>query len=167
MDVLSAITSRRSVRTYTSEPIDQTLMKTIAQYWLYAPSAHNQQAWKFFLISKKEDHEFLWETMEFGKMIPNASGVILACFNKEQLKSPEFIQQDMWASIQNILLAAHEKWIWAVWVGIYPHEREIQKIHTYFKLEKQIIPFAIISLGYPEIPLKEKNIKTEWKITIL
>ncbi len=33
-------------------------LQTIAEYGLFAPSAHNQQARKFFLISKKSDFEF-------------------------------------------------------------------------------------------------------------
>jgi nitroreductase len=39
---------------------------------LYAPSAHNEQAWKYYIVSKKEDRKFLAEIMEYGKMLPNA-----------------------------------------------------------------------------------------------
>lgn len=40
-------------------------LQKIAEYGLYAPSAHNQQAWKFFIISKKSDFVFLGQLMEF------------------------------------------------------------------------------------------------------
>ncbi len=142
-------------------------LQTIAEYGLFAPSAHNQQARKFFLISKKSDFEFLGELMEFGKMIPHAWGVILATFDQEKLRSPEFIQQDMGACIQNILLTSHAQGFGAVWVGLYPHETEMQAIHQHFQLPEQIVPFALISLGKPEGTLREKNLKTEGKIQIL
>ena len=105
--------------------------------------------------------------MEFGKMIPQAQGVILACFDEERLRSPEFIQQDMGASIQNILLASHEQGLGAVWVGLYPHEKEMEAIHEHFGLEKHIVPFALIVVGKPSGVLREKNLKTEGKIQAL
>lgn len=167
MDTLTTIATRRSIRTYTNEPLEQSLVEDIVHYGLYAPSAHNQQAWKFFLISKPKDREFLWDLMEFGKMLPQASWVVLVSFDKEKLKSPEFIQQDMGASIQNILLAAHEKKVWAVWIGTYPHEVEMQAIHQYFWLQDQIVPFALIALGIPSWEIREKFIKAEGKIIAL
>ncbi len=93
--------------------------------------------------------------------------MILAVFDQEQLRSPEFIEQDMGASIQNILLASHAQGFGAVWVGLYPHEAEMQAIHQHFQLPEQIVPFALISLGKPEGALREKNLKTEGKIQIL
>nr|MBR6100708.1 nitroreductase family protein [bacterium] len=65
MDTLTAIKTRRSIRNYTSEELDIELVKDVLQYALYAPSAHNEQAWKYYIISKKEDRIFLSEVMEF------------------------------------------------------------------------------------------------------
>ncbi|MBQ7617033.1 nitroreductase family protein [bacterium] len=59
MDTLKAITTRRSVRNYTDEKFDSKLLIEIISYGFYAPSAHNQQAWKYYIISKQEDHNFL------------------------------------------------------------------------------------------------------------
>jgi nitroreductase len=134
---------------------------------LYAPSAHNQQAWKYYIISKKEDRIFLSEVMEFWKMLPNAWGAILACFDKEYVKSIEFVPQDMWASIENVLLAAHEKWVWSVWLGLYPHEVEMGKISKHFGFAENIVPFAIISLWIHEWDIPEKKLKWDDKIEII
>ena len=100
-------------------------------------------------------------------MIPSASWVILACFDENNIRSSEFIQQDMWASIQNILLAAHEKWVWTVRLWLYPHEEPMNKIIQHFNLPENIIPFAIISMWIQEGELPDKNIKSEWKIVII
>ena len=72
MDTLTTIKTRRSVRMYKEEDLDTNLISEIVSYWLYAPSAHNQQAWKYYIISRKKDREFLADTMEYGKMLPNA-----------------------------------------------------------------------------------------------
>lgn len=167
MDTLTSIKTRRSIRNYNWETIDINLISEIVEYWLYAPSAHNQQARKYYIISKKEDRIFLSEVMEYGKMLPNAWWCILACFDNELVRSIEFIQQDIWASIQNILLAAHEKWIWTVRLWLYPHEEPIKSISEHFNLPKNIVPFAIISMWIQEWVLPEKNLKSEWKIEII
>lgn len=65
MDTLACITTRRSVRSYQEEVMSLQQLQKIAEYGLYAPSAHNQQAWKFFIISKKSDFVFLGQLMEF------------------------------------------------------------------------------------------------------
>ena len=167
MDTLTAITTRRSVRNYANNILTQDELKEIIHYWLFAPSAHNQQAWKYYIISKKEDHIFLSELMEFGKMLANAWWVILACYDKNCVKSEEFIPQDMGASIQTVLLAAHDKGIGSVWLGLYPHKKEMENIAAHFKLEENIVPFALISLGKQNWNLPEKTIKDDGKIGVL
>ena len=138
MDTLTTIRTRRSVRNYKVEELDINLISEIVGYWLYAPSAHNQQARKYYIISKKVDREFLAETMEYWKMLLSAWGCILACFDNDRVRSLEFIQQDMWASVQSILLAAHEKWVWTVRLWLYPHEEPMNKI-SFFPIKKFII----------------------------
>ena len=167
MDTLSAIKTRRSIRNYKDEVLDVNLISEIVEYWLYAPSAHNQQARKYYIISKKEDRIFLADIMEYGKMLYNAWWCVLACFDNDFLRSTEFVQQDMWASIQSILLAAHEKWVWTVWLWLYPHEETMNKISQHFNLSKNIIPFAIISMWIQEWEIPGKNLKSEWKIEII
>ena len=167
MDTLTAIKTSRSIRNYKNEILNTNLISEIIEYGLYAPSAHNQQARKYYIISKKEDREFLADTMEYWKMLPNAWWCILACFNNDNVRSIEFIQQDMWASIQNILLAAHEKWIWTVRLWLYPHEDPMNKISEHFNLPENITPFAIISIWIQQWEIPEKILKSEWKIEIV
>ena len=168
MQTLENIKSRRSIRIYSNtKKLTPEQITEVVEYWLYAPSADNQQARKYFIITKQEDLDFLWNLMERWKMIPSASWVILACFDEEKLIDEEFIQQDMWASIENIRLAAHEKWYWMVRVWTYPNEIPVKEIKKHFKLSDNIVPFAILPIWVPEWEIRPKEIKSEWKITIL
>ena len=84
MDTLTAITTRRSIRNYTGEELDIGLIKELLQYALYAPSAHNQQSWKYYIVSKKEDREFLpegnrrWTQNKLWKKLDNLSREIIS-----------------------------------------------------------------------------------------
>ena len=168
MQTLENIKSRRSVRIYSNtKKLTKDEISEVVEYWLYAPSADNQQARKYYIITKQEDLNFLWDLMERWKMIPSASWVILACFDENKLIAPEFIQQDMWASIQNIRLAANEKWYWMVWVWTYPNEKPIKGIKKYFKLDDNITPFALLPIWFPDEEIRSKNLNKEGKINIL
>ncbi|HOG15295.1 MAG TPA: nitroreductase family protein [Candidatus Absconditabacterales bacterium] len=168
MQTLEAIKTRRSVRSYSdTQKLTPEQIAEVVEYGLYAPSAHNQQARKFFIVTKQKDLDFLGELMQWGKMIPKSSGVVLACFDDSKLKSPDFIQQDMGASIQNILLAIHDKGYGAVWVGTYPRENLVDEIKKYFDFPTNIIPFAILAIGVPNEEFMPKNLKVDGKIEIL
>ena len=168
MQTLEAIKTRRSVRSYSdTQKLTPEQIAEVVEYWLYAPSAHNQQARKFFIVTKQKDLDFLGELMQWWKMIPKSSWVVLACFDDSKLKSTDFIQQDMWASIQNILLAIHDKWYWAVWVWTYPRENLVDEIKKYFDFPTNIIPFAILAIWVPNEEFMPKNLKVDWKIEIL
>jgi len=168
MQTLENIKSRRSIRIYSkTKKLTPEEIYEVVEYWLYAPSADNQQARKYYIITKQEDLNFLWNLMEWWKMIPNASWVILACFEQDKLLAPEFIQQDMWVSIENIRLAAHEKWYWMVRVWTYPDEKSIEEIGKYFDLWDNITPFAILPIWFPDEEIRPKNINKEWKIVII
>jgi len=53
MDIFTALETRRSIRHYTGEPIDESKIIEAIKYAMYAPSAHNSRSWRFILTSKK------------------------------------------------------------------------------------------------------------------
>jgi nitroreductase len=131
---------------------------------MHAPSAHNQQPREFLVLQNKDQLLRLGQHLKFGKMLPQADTAIITCFNKKIITDPAFIQQDMSACSQNILLAANEKGIGSVWIGIYPLNNPGQYLNTYLQLPDYIDIFNIIALGYPDpttTPPKKECVKGE------
>ena len=50
MDIKEAIYTRRAVREYTSEPVDETTLRSLIDAAIQAPSAVNQQPWSFCVV---------------------------------------------------------------------------------------------------------------------
>ena len=48
------IISRRSIRKYSSEPINQEQIESLLQAAMYAPSANNLQPWHFIVVNERE-----------------------------------------------------------------------------------------------------------------
>jgi nitroreductase len=50
MDINVAISGRRSVREYTSQPVDEATIRRLIDAAVLAPSAVNQQPWSFTVV---------------------------------------------------------------------------------------------------------------------
>ena len=51
MDALETIMTRRSVRTFTDEPVTDVEIDTVLRAAMAAPSAHNGRPWRFVVIA--------------------------------------------------------------------------------------------------------------------
>lgn len=130
--VLETIKSRRSVRQFTEQKIEQEKLEAIIEAGLYAPSAHNQQPWHFTVISNEkmlsDMNALAKETAraaqsDFLNKIGNnpdfhvfykAPSIIIVS-GDETAMSPRV---DTAAAAQNMLLAAESLGLGACWVGL-------------------------------------------------
>jgi nitroreductase len=53
-ELIQELKKRRSIRKYKDDPVNKELIEEIIQAGKYAPSATNQQPWRFIVITKKE-----------------------------------------------------------------------------------------------------------------
>ena len=73
------------------------------------------------------------------------------------VKLPDFWVQDCSAASQNILLAAHDLGLGAVWVGVYPMAVRIDDLRSRLNLPANVVPFSLIALGYPGEMLGQRD----------
>lgn len=149
MDLFDAIINRRSIRKYKEQAIDNALLEKIIEYGMFAPSAVNKQPWHFLIFRDKNSISKLIEVHPNANMLKNASAGILICFDKKLQHDEGYGPIDCSAATQNMLLAAHGLGLGACWIGIYPRKQRIDVLHKAFKLPEHVIPFAVISVGYP------------------
>ena len=51
--MLETIRTRRSIRTFTAQPVDDDTIDTIIEMGTWAPSGLNNQPWKFVVIKER------------------------------------------------------------------------------------------------------------------
>ncbi len=151
MDALNAILERRSIRAYTDEQIPEEVTENLLRAGMYAPSAMNSQPWEFLVIREPGKKAAASQLGRYWNMLRDAPLGILVMANLKSYKasSREFFIQDCSAATQNILLAAHAQGLGAVWLGLYPKKDRMQGIRDIFGIPGDIIPFSLISIGYP------------------
>ncbi len=157
MDIFTALETRRSIRHYTGEPIDESKIIEAIKYAMYAPSAHNSRSWRFILTSNKEHLLKLSEILPYGKMLPEASWAILFCNDINAEKTEGYGALNVAASIENFLLAIHGMGYGAVWLGIYPRKERIAMMTNFFDLPDYLMPIALCSVGIPAFVPHQPN----------
>ncbi|MCS7214992.1 MAG: nitroreductase family protein [Thermodesulfovibrio sp.] len=151
-EVLKAVKERRSIRSFLKKDIPEELVKKIIEALIWAPSAGNLQARKFYLVKNQEIKIKLAYAALSQMFIAEAPLVIVGCIDKERIY-PRYGErgvslyaiQDVACSINNAMLVAHENALGTVWVGAF-REEEVSKI---LKLPKNLRPVVILPVGYP------------------
>jgi len=149
MDALQTILSRRSIRLYTPEPVSEAMVNDLLRAAMSAPSAGNQQPWQFVVIRERQKLDSIPVFHPYAEMVKSASVAVLVCGDMRLEKNKGYWVQDCSAATQNLLLAAHAQGLGAVWVGVYPSEERLEGFRKLLEIPEEIIPFALVPVGYP------------------
>ena len=161
-EILDIIKSRRSVRKYSPDQINQLELDKILEAGVFAPSAHNQQPWHFTVIQNpellesinlivreamaKSDVEWVRKTGSNPgfKVTYDAPTLVIVSGRKDGIASIT----DCSAAIQNMLIAAESMGIGSVWLGLmrflFDKPEEVAKLH----IPDNYQPFYGVSFGY-------------------
>ena len=151
MDAMKAILTRRSVRKYTGEPVSEDSVKKLLEAAMSAPSASNQQPWRFVVIDERQVLDAVPSVHPYARMLLQAPLAILVCGDLKIARRGGYWVQDCSAATQNLLLAARALGLGAVWLGVHPREERVEGLRGLLSLPEHIIPLALISIGHPAV----------------
>lgn len=160
---MNAIFKRTSIRSYEKKPVEQEKIQWLLKAAMAAPSAGNQQPWEFYVVEKPEIIEALSGCSPYAGCLKEAPLAIVACSRKES-RWKEYIQIDMSASVENLLLEATELGLGAVWLGIAPLQERMEKVKEIIHSDDSLDVFAIISCGYPAAEKPRENRYEECRV---
>ena len=144
---LEVINGRRSTRRFAGHPVGEADIRDLLEAAMNAPSAINEQAWQFVVLSGKPLEDYLKINSNTPKGAPVA---ILVCQDLAVEKAPGYSVQDCAAATQNILLAAHAKGLGAVWTTVFP--ANVAAVRRLLGVPDTVVPFSCVPLGRPAGP---------------
>ena len=150
MDTLGAIMTRRSIRRFTEMPVPEPLVETMLRAAMAAPSAGNQQSWRFVVVTERERLSVLAQTSPFAGPLAAAPLAIVVCGETADARHPGYWVQDCAAAMENLLLAAHASGLGAVWLGYHPDDRRVERLSIELDLPETVVPLGIAAIGYPD-----------------
>lgn len=149
METLDAIRTRRSVRRYLPDPVDESTLRSLLEAAMLAPSAANEQPWQFVVIDDRSMLDSIPSFSPYASAVRGAPLGILVCADTRSLAVPGFWVQDCSAAVENLLLAAHALGLGAVWTGVYPLEDRVTGFVQHCRLPDGVVPVAFVVLGHP------------------
>ena len=150
MELLKAIQTRRSIRKFTDEPVDDNLVEEIIRAGMMAPSAGNEKPWHFVVIRDAKLLKAISAEHLYASVVEKAPVAVLLCGDQRAEKYGDFWDQDCAAATQNMLLVAHSLGLGSVWLGIHPRVQRVSDIRGLITLPAHIVPFSLLPLGYPD-----------------
>lgn len=149
MDVLSAIESRRSVRQYSAQPVEEEKINKVLEAARLSPSASNQQNWKFIVVRDSAKRKKLTEAA-YGQAFVGQAPVILAACGTD----PDSVMKcgqhrytvDLSIATAYMILEAHELGLGACWLGRFD-EKAVKGI---LGIPDRVRVVAMTPLGYPD-----------------
>lgn len=151
--MLELLKTRRSVREFKTDPVDEQDIQDILEAAMNAPSAVNEQSWQFVVLSGTMLKEFC----AINTNTPKGAAVgILVCQDLKAEKAKGYAVQDCSAATQNILLAVHAKGLGGVWTTVFSQNAD--RIRALLAIPEGIQPFSFVPIGYPaRKPANMKN----------
>lgn len=146
---MNTIFTRTSVRSFENRPVEPEKIEKILQAAFVAPTAVNQQAWEFYVVTNKEILQQLGKVTNYSTPAANAPAAIVVCYNKDKLKVPKMIDIDCAIATENIWLECEELGLGGVMLGIAPFEDRMNTLAKILNLPENLSAFTIFPFGYP------------------
>ncbi len=147
MDIFEVIKERRSVRNFSDKAVEEKLVFKIIEAASYAPSGHNNQPWRFAIISDNSFKQEIGKLTAYRKIVENAPVLIVVFLDKEFSYDRDKDLMAIGAAIQNMLLYAHSEGLGSVWLGEILKNKDKLREMIGEAPEKEVM--AVIALGYP------------------
>lgn len=87
-ETLESIHNRRSVRSFTDKPVKESDLQIILNAAHQAPSAHNQQSWKFIILQGEKKSELVSLICAKADLFPKPSSALLRMASRSIASAP-------------------------------------------------------------------------------
>ena len=186
MDIIQAIETRRSIRSYTEQPVEKAVLQKLLRLAVKAPTGSGMEPWGFVVLQdaqeinalsesiKRKVLEHLEECPQFAQYeawlrnehshIFNQAGTVVVIYGNAA--SPWHVY-DCSLAAGNLRLAAAEEGIGCCWIGFAEalfNEASFKSAHHVpddFRL------VATLSMGYTKVPVppctRKEPVVFSWK----
>ena len=160
MTAKECIKERRSIRKFKADPVDHKLLSEIIETASYAPSWKHTQITRYIAVEGELKDKIAAECTtaypKNGEIIAQAPLLIAVTFIKGRsgferdgsfstVKGASWQMFDAGAASQTFCLAAHDKGLGTVIMGLY----DINKAEEILDIPEGQILMALIAVGYP------------------
>ena len=152
---------RYSVRKYSDKPIEEEKLNKILEVANLAPTAHNNQPQKIYVL---QSEEALAKINELSPCIFGAKTVFLIAYDTEK-EWVNTMEEGIRAGVEDasivathMMLEAWELGIGSCWVNMFPNTQTAKA----FGLPENIKPVLLLPMGYPREDAHPASLHTKY-----
>ena len=148
MNVMDAIKTRRSIRSYQDRPVEAEKLQQVLEAARIAPSASNSQDWKFIVVTDPQTRQSLVSACYNQAVVGQAPVVIAACSTnptRVMASGQSAAAVDLSIAVDHMTLAAVQLGLGTCWIGAF----DASAVAKLLDLSAGIAVIHILPLGYP------------------
>ena len=146
--IREAIRNRRSRRRFTADPVSGDELAEIITAGSWAPSGLNNQPWRFVTAQERKTLDGLAGLTRYGHILKGCAAAVAVFLDREAMYDEVKDCQAAGACIQNMLLAAEELGLGAVWLGEIINRAD--EVNRLLELPERYRLMAVVALGRPD-----------------
>ena len=169
MDVMEAISARRSIRSYLDKPVEPDKLARVLEAGRLAPSASNQQPLRIIVVTDPAVRKELAKAARDQKFVGEAPVVLVGCATKTDRVmtcGQHCYPIDLAICLTTISLAAVNEGLGTCWIGAFFEE----KVKDLLGIPPEVRVVELMPLGYPaekpaarpRKPMEEFRVMEKW-----
>ncbi len=159
--MINSITSRRSIRSYTPQPVEDEKIHALIESARLAPSGSNTQPWQFIIV-KEDEMRMKLATQSHNQQWMNEAPVYIVCIGDsssrldenntvkwdENSPDPELKQiiRDTAIAIEHMVLTAEQLDLSTCWIAWFTQD----DIRPVLNIPEDKYVIAILTIGYSD-----------------
>ena len=151
MDFFDLVETRKSVRQYRPDPVEEDKLLRVLEAARLAPSASNMQDWRFVVVQDSAAREKLAQAASSQAFVAQAPVVIVCCAEDDghimRCGLPRY-PVDVSIAVDHMTLAATAEGLGTCWVCALDAARVAKLVH----LPETFRVVALLTLGYAQNP---------------
>lgn len=149
--------NRRSIRKYTSQPVEKEKLERIVQCALMSPSGKRINPWRFYVVTDEAQLRQLVGCRTYGsQMFETATAAVVVALDSSLTDT---WQMDGAIAAHNMLLAAADEGLGACWCQIYQREGAEELVKKVAGVDSSLTILCVISLGYKDEERKQYDLE--------
>lgn len=147
MEIMEIIKERKSVRKYLDKPIEKEKLDKVLEAGRLAPSARNQQEWKFVVVTDEELRLQMVEACVNQKFVAEAPALLVICATSERnMRCGQPARTiDCSIALSFMMLQAVELGLGTCWLGDFYAD----KVKNILNIPEGHSVVAVTPIGYP------------------
>ena len=148
---------RRSIRQFTSQPVEREKIDYILQCALMSPSGKRLNPWEYVVVTDEPVLRRMAGCKTYGSQMFNTAmaGIVIAL----DRELTDTWQADGAIAAEHILLAATEQGLGACWCQVYGREESEQMVRSLTAIPDKYAVLCVIALGYKDEERKDYTLE--------